>query len=430
MRPDEDEPVWPVIVVGAGAAGFLAAIFAARQGARVLLLETRPTPGAKIRVSGGGRCNLLPSRVELQDFHTSGSVYAARNVLFSWPLPAVTAFFEEDLGIPLKVESTGKVFPQSDDARQVVRALLGAAAAAGVVLRTAFRVREIEPLEHGGRGDGARFQLRGDAGRRASCRNLILATGGLSLPKTGSDGAGFEFARRLGHSIVPPYPALVPLVSHDAAWKALRGVSARVHIRVERREAAAVRTLEGRTGDLLVTHRGFSGPVVLDVSRHVTASRHAPVQLTVHWSPDAIADWDAHLRQGGKRQTAQLLRPHLPRRLADHLLGLALLPAERCAAQLTRAERQRLVDVLQRYPLPVDGDEGYATAEVTGGGVPLAELRGLESRNVPGLYFCGEIVDVIGRLGGYNFLWAWVSGRKAGLDAAQAALRHQTRSKT
>jgi hypothetical protein len=409
--------------VGAGAAGLTAAIFAARAGARVLLLETRPAPGAKIRASGGGRCNVLPSAMTLDDFHTSGSRTALRNILFSWPLDDVRAFFEHDLGVPLKLESTGKLFPADDDPRRVVAALLDACRAAGVTLYGDFRVTKVKRLEAPGAGAGgagvaakvaARFALLAATGARVTCDRLVLATGGLSLPKTGSDGHGFALARTWGHALAPPYPALVPLLGDDPRWRALAGVSLPARVRAVRDGRVLV---EERTGSFLFTHRGFSGPVVLDMSRHLTGPAGEATRLRVRWGEDEAPDWDDRLRRGGARPLAGLLAERLPRRLAELLIEeTGLQPAVR-GADLTRESRRALVAALADFPLPVVGNEGYRTAEVTGGGVPLAEVspRTLESRIVPGLHFAGEILDGTGRIGGFNFLWAWVTGRKAGL---------------
>jgi len=401
--------------VGAGAAGLTAAIFAARAGARVLLLETRPAPGAKIRASGGGRCNVLPSAVTLDDFHTSGSRTALRNILFSWPLDAVRTFFETDLGVPLKREETGKLFPVDDDPRRVVAALVAACRTAGVPLHGEFRVTRAQRPG----ATAPRFALTAAAGGRVTCDRLVLATGGLSLPKTGSDGHGFALARAWGHALVPPYPALVPLLCDDRRWRALAGVSLPARVRAVRGGRAAG---EERTGSFLFTHRGFSGPVVLDMSRHLTGPAGEGMQLRVRWGGDDAPDWDDLLRRGGARPLAALLAERLPRRLAERLLDEAgLQPAVR-AADLTREARLALTGALTDFPLPVAGNEGYRTAEVTGGGVPLGEVspRTLESRIVPGLHFAGEILDGTGRIGGFNFLWAWVTGRKAGLAAAAA----------
>lgn len=409
-HPSESEAVWPFVVVGAGAAGLLAATEAARAGCPTLLLESRPKPGAKIRVSGGGRCNVLPSVVEVSDFWTSGSLSALRNVLFAWTLDDVRDHFERRLGIPLKVEQTGKVFPQSNSSREVVEALLRDLASAGARLEGGRRVVSIRP-EDGG------FLLACADGEPVRARRVLLATGGRSLPKTGSDGAGFGFARRLGHSIVETYPALVPLTTSDAAWGELSGISLPVSARAVRDG----RTVEARPGDFLFTHRGFSGPVALDLSRHIADPAKPPATIRVNWG--ARDGWEGVLEPAaGGRHVGARLREELPRRLADRLLARAGVSAESPLAQLRREERRSLLGQLADCPLEIDGTEGYRTAEVTGGGVPLAEVHGptLESRRTPGLFLAGEILDVTGRLGGYNFLWAWVTGHRVGLAAAAA----------
>jgi predicted Rossmann fold flavoprotein len=391
----------------------MAAIAAGRAGARVLLLETRPRPGAKIRVSGGGRCNVLPTTVSLDDFHTGGSRHTLRNILLSWPLDEVRAYFETELGIPLKTEPTGKCFPASDRAQDVVHALLRAAESTGVTLLGAARVVDI-----GVAAAPARFALTLGDGRRFRAARVVLASGGLSLPKTGSDGHGLALAQRLGVETVPTYPALVPLTSADAHWHRLAGVAVPATLRAVRHG----RTQESCAGDFLFTHRGFSGPVVLDMSRHITDPASAGTQLHVRWGARTAPDWEEALRPAGKRLVAGLLAAQLPARLAEALLDRVPLPRDRRESDLTRDERHALVRVLDDYLLPVRGHAGYAAAEVTGGGVPLAavDAKTLEARAVPSLYLCGEMLDAIGRIGGYNFLWAWVTGRRAGAAAASA----------
>ncbi len=404
------EPASDVIVVGAGAAGLLAAAFAARAGARVIVLESARRPGAKIRVSGGGRCNVLPSHAGPGDFWTTGSASAVRNVVMSWPLPEVRAYFESGLGIPLADEPGGKVFPRSGSSRQVADALLADCARAGAALRTGCRVTEVRALAEG-------FALRTPDGEEMRTRRLVLATGGLSLPKTGSDGAGYRFARALGHQVRPTHPALVPLLTAEPEWAELAGVSVPVVARAEREG----RIVEARAGDLLFTHRGFSGPVILDLSRHFTGAEGAPARLRISWAAlDAVA-CDRILRGDGRdRQVSTLLRERMPDRLADRLMARAGVARDARTSRLPRELRKRLVRELADSAIGIAGNEGYRTAEVTGGGVPLAEVtpRTLESRLRPGLHFAGEILDATGRLGGFNFLWAWVSGRTAGLGAA------------
>ena len=403
---------YDVGIVGAGAAGLAAAIFAARAGRRVLLLESRPVPGAKIRVSGGGRCNVLPSRFSIDDFATEGSRHTMRKILLSWPLEDLRRFFEEELRVPLKVEATGKLFPVSDRSRDVIEALLAECIRVGVYLRGGRRVAAVRAAEcEESRG----FDIDTDSGDRFAASRVIIATGGLSLPKTGSDGFGLEIARSLGHSVRTTYPALVPLIARDPLWGELAGLSVRARLRAQQ----GGKLLEECEGDFLFTHRGFSGPIVLDLSRHFTRPGVQSPSLTAAWRGGDAPDWDALLREPGKRPVAAVLRERLPRRLAERLLALAGVPGSRSTSELQREERARLVETLSACSLEISGDEGYERAEVTGGGVPLEEVSAatLESRIVPGLHLCGEMLDVIGRIGGYNFLWAWVTGRKAGEGA-------------
>lgn len=406
--------LWPVVIVGCGAAGMLAGIFAGRGGVRPLLLETRPKPGAKIRVSGGGRCNVLPSQSELDDFHTEGSRNSLKNLLASWPLPQCRAFFERELGIALKVEDTGKLFPVSDDAGEVLDALLAELARVGGQVVGGVRAEELVPLADA--GDGARFEVVLSNGIRLRARSVVLATGGLSLPKTGSDGWGYTAAHKLGHVVHRRYPALVPLLCNDARWNELAGVSV-----VARLAALRGDKLVGEhTGDLLFTHKGFSGPVALDMSRFLTGPDGEGLELVAGWHGLSVDAWDERLRKGGTRTVLLCLREWLPRRLVSVLIDLARVHPERKLSELSREDRKRLSTLLGACPLPIAGDEGYKTAEVTGGGVALEEVstKTLESRRVPGLYFCGEVLDVTGRIGGFNFLWAWVSGRRVGQSLA------------
>jgi predicted Rossmann fold flavoprotein len=392
----------------------LAGLFAARRGVPTLLCETRREPGAKIRVSGGARCNVLPSVMDWADFHSGGSMHSVRKVLQSWPLEEVRAFFEQDLGIALKVEDTGKVFPVSEDPREVVVGLLNALEAAQATLVGDFRIASLRRVQERG---AMLFELESADGRKLLAQRVCLSTGGLSLPKTGSDGRGFDFARELGHGVLALYPALVPLLAADARWAELAGVSLPVRLRVLRGQ----KLVQSHDGDFLFTHKGFSGPVVLDVSHHFSRPAQEPPRLFAHWG-GARVDWEAALLRGGASTLAVVLREHLPRRLAALLLERAALDGETRCATLTREARRRLVRELADCELELGGDEGYRTAEVTDGGIALSEVepRALESRLVPGLHFAGEMLDATGRIGGYNFLWAFVTGRKAGLGIARA----------
>lgn len=393
------EPL-PIAVVGAGAAGTVAALFAAEGSRKVLLLERTRDGGRKILVSGGGRCNVLPSELAPARFVTDSSPNTLRKMLLSWPLAEQRRFFEKDVGIPLALEEeTGKLFPVSNQARDVRDGLLRLAARRGVETVFDAGVEDLVP------GDGG-WVVRLQDAKVIRASAVILATGGLSLPGTGSDGTGFRIARRLGHTIHETYPALTPLTADPPRHKPLAGISLEVTL-----EAGKFRT----RGGFLFTHRGYSGPAVLDVS-HLAVRFRLPIHVS--WTPTGPEEWDRRLREG-TGAVATPLRRALPDRLADTLLAEAGVEPGRPLPQLRREERRKLVDLLTRYPLPWTGDEGYRKAEVTGGGVALNEVdpRTLESRLHPALFLCGEILDAFGPIGGHNFAWAWATGRAAGRGA-------------
>jgi hypothetical protein len=381
----------------------------------VTLLERTEDGGRKILISGGGRCNVLPSAWRPEQFVTASSPNTMRNMLRAWPLAEQRRFFEETLGLPLaREEETGKLFPVSNRARDVRDGLVALARGRGVRVRFDAHVRAL----HTARGGGWEVGLADGEVVRSGA--VVVATGGLSVPATGSDGTGLRLLDKLGHTIHPLYPALTPLTAEPPRHAALAGVSLDVAV-----EAPLARGRFETTGGFLFTHRGYSGPAVLDVShvavRHRLAGGDPPDRpILVRWTREDAAAWDRTLEQTRRGTVASLLRRRLPTRLADALVEETGVPAERPLAELRREERARLVDVLARYPLPWTGDAGYRKAEVTGGGVALGEVdpRTMESRVAPGLFLCGELLDAFGPIGGYNFLWAWATGRAAGLGAA------------
>jgi predicted Rossmann fold flavoprotein len=410
----------PVVVAGAGAAGLMAAIFAASAGAPVILLERTRDGGRKILISGGGRCNVLPSALSPAQYVTASSPNTLKKMLLSWPLPEQQRWFEVLLGGSLMLEaSSGKLFPATNRARDVRDALVQRAQQCGVDSRFNTRVRDIAPGAAAGTWD-----VLMDGGERLSAAALIIATGGLSVPATGSDGAGLRMLARLGHSVNETYPALTPLTATPPPHADLAGVSLDVVL-----ETPLPRGSCAVEGGFLFTHRGYSGPAVLNISHHAVRSRLAggPLQpVYVRWCELDGAAWDDELRAGRTGTVGPLVRRRLPTRLADTLLQEAAVPADRPLAALRREERNRLVGFLSRYPLPWTGDEGYRKAEVTGGGIDLAEVdaRTMESRLRPHLFLCGEVLDAFGPIGGYNFAWAWATGRAAGIAAAAAAAGH------
>jgi hypothetical protein len=404
-----------IVVVGAGAAGLAAAIFASAGGRPVTVIETTPDGGRKILISGGGRCNILPEMLAPRRFVTDSPAPLVRRYLCSWPLREQRAFFERDVGIPLEFEpDPGKWFPVSDRARDVRDGLVDLARTQGVAFQ--FNTELIDVAESNA-GLLVRTS-RGDLDASA----VILATGGLSVPATGSTGIGLTVARALGHVVYDTYPALTPLVATPPVHASLAGVSLNVMVRAR---AAGGADAEAQ-GGFLFTHRGYSGPSVLDVS-HVAvrsvATGESRAVLRVRWSEHDEAAWHRDLA-GASGLVANVVAAHVPRRLADVLVSECGIPAGLRATELRREDRMKLVARLVAYPLPWTDHEGFKKAEVTGGGVALDEVdpRTLESRRVRGLFLCGEILDAFGPIGGHNFAWAWSTGRMAGLGAAQKLL--------
>jgi predicted Rossmann fold flavoprotein len=397
-----------VVVIGGGPSGLTAAIRAARNGAQVVLIDRKREPGTKIVLSGGGRCNVLPVVVESSDYVTDSSPNTLRKILRSWPLDEVRAFLERDLGLTLREESeTGKLFPVAGGGRGVRDRLLGAARDAGVRLMTGRTVRSIAP--------GSPVRVGCAEGDAIQAARVVLATGGLSYPKTGSDGLGLEIAREIGHAVVEPYPALVALHGNAPGHQSLAGVSIHVALTVGRGKEAA-----RSAGALLFTHRGYSGPAVMNVGHLAARARRDgwALPIAVSWGDRTAEEWTARLSPG-RRTVRRVLSDILPERLVVSLLAeLGLLDAK--TATLPKADRRRLIDRLTAYPLHWTSTDGFDKAEVTGGGVRLSEVdpRTLESRIVPGLHFCGEILDAFGPIGGHNFLWAFVTGKLAGDGAA------------
>lgn len=321
-------------------------------------------------------------------------------MLRAWPLEHQKSFFEDELGVPLKFEADSqKYFPRSDRARDVRDALVAFARRRGVEFRFSTTVEDVQPI-----GDG-RWRVVLSNGEIES-HAVILATGGLSVPSTGSDGAGLQIAESLGHTVHPVYPALTPLLAEPPIHAGLSGVSLPVRIRAKR--GNGVREIEG---SFLFTHRGYSGPAVLDIS----ALSSGPDALRVSWGNIAQPVWDALLTTG-TGLVVNALSTRIPQRLAVQLIFEAGAPADRRISDLRRTERITLIELLTAYPLKISGNEGFKKAEVTGGGVALDEVdpSTLESKRAPGIFLCGEILDAYGPIGGHNFAWAWATGRAAG----------------
>lgn len=412
-----------VAVIGAGAAGLATAIFTKRlnPGLRVAVYDGRAKPGAKILVSGGSRCNVTNTVVTAADFN-GGRPHAIALVLRALSVDDTIAFFDE-IGVALRDEPGGKLFPVTNRSRDVLESLLRELRRVGAELRAGDRVLEILRMP----GD---FVMASERSRITAAR-IVIATGGLSLPKTGSNGWGYTAAARLGHTIVPTTPALVPLLVPGTT--SLSGVSthARIDVRVDGRIAERIH------GSLLWTHFGVSGPAALDASRHWlrAALEKRAVGMTASLSPnDDFASLEARwldlTRTRPRLSVENALAQFVPHAVATVLHRTSEDVTHDTLAELTRDERRHLLHRVTEWPLPIAGSRGYTYAEVTAGGVNLSEVspRTMESRICPGLYLVGEVLDVDGRIGGFNFQWGWSSARAAAEALAKSDLSAGRRS--
>ena len=440
-----------VAVLGGGAAGLTAAYFAASAGVRVTIYERTSEAGKKILMSGGARCNVLPVSATAADFVTESTPRLVKAVLASWNVERCRKWLEQDIKLEMGIEhTTNKYFPLSNSSREVRDKLMQACLDAGVEIQYDTSVEGLRPVDG---GSSWALRIRNEADVHVPV--VILAMGGLSFPAVGTDGTGYTIARRdLNHVLKEPYPALVPLTGEHPGGERLPGLSVDVSLECEQivqgQKKKKKKNKASREG-FLFTHRGFSGPSILDLSHNVVrplvrkqgggaassstsegktdeisvvtdSGETALPSLVVNWSGDTREDWQMRLTAPpGKAMVATRLRDALPQRLADALLAEAGINLDCKVADLRKAERLSLLEILTKYRIVVDGHQGYRKAEVTGGGVSLDEIdtKSMESLKAPGVYMCGEVCDVFGRIGGFNFLWAWTSGRLAGLSAAK-----------
>lgn len=384
-----------VVIIGAGAAGLMCALTAGRRGRRVVVLEHARKVGRKILMSGGGRCNFTNMYTEPDNFLSRNPHFckSALSRFTQWDFIALV----EQHGIAYHEKEAGQLFCD-ESSKQILKMLLDECAAVGVDILTQCEIRAMQAGEDG-------FQVNTSQGNWHAA-SVVVATGGLSIPKMGATGLGYQLAEQFGHTLEPTRAALVPFTLSGRAledWQALAGLSADVRLCCDGHAFA---------GALLITHRGFSGPAVLQLSSYWREGR----QIEIDWLPqlDAV---DALLR--AKRDEPRLtvsgwLTRMLPKRLAQRLV--ALMPIAEPLGQITDERLRRLGESLKAWPISPSGTEGYRTAEVTLGGVSTRQLssRTMESKLQPGLFFVGEVVDVTGHLGGFNFQWAWASGHAAG----------------
>jgi len=388
-----------ILIVGAGASGMVAAISAKRRGADVYIVDRMPQPGRKLLACGAGRCNLLNERLD-ESFYNEEARPIVKSVLSRFDKTAMQDLFA-DLGLVMRVED-GRVFPVTNQSSSVLRVLSIEMKRLGLAARTDFEVAQV-----GARSGG--FEVKASNGAAMRCAKLIIAAGGKSYSDLGSNGSGFTLARALGHSIIEPVPAAVPLVVKDSFCHNLQGqrIDAQVEVLIEGRKVCS------RSGELLFTRYGLSGTAALDVSRHISVALHRKGGRAV----DLVVDMVPFLRHGA-------LKDELSRRFqkgiseADVLAGI--LPDKFVLAYkplLKSAAVDDLVAGLKTRKFKVSGTRGWNEAEFTAGGISTDEVdhATLESKIQRGVYFCGEVLDVDGERGGYNLAWAWASGFVAGL---------------
>ena len=411
---------YDLIVVGGGAAGMMAAITAARLGTDVCLVERNPKVGRKLYITGKGRCNVTnhcsPQELLSATPRNGKFLYsAAERTPPSW----VEEFFAA-LGVPLKVERGNRVFPVSDRAADIIDALfrelrrLGVPILQGRVSALGCREGAVCGVELG--EEKARAGL--------ACQAIILATGGLSYPATGSTGDGYEFARALGHTVVEPRPSLVPLEVPGEDCPRMQGLALKnVQLTVKNQKGKAVFREQG---ELLFTHFGLSGPLVLSASAHMRDFAKDRYRCHIDLKPALDeATLDARLvrelTQGANRDMDNLMGALLPRLMIPVALERAGIPGEKKAHDLTRGERRRLLEQLKDFALDISGPRPVAEAIVTSGGVKVGEVdpRTMASKKVRGLFFAGELLDVDAYTGGFNLQIAWATGRAAGEGAAR-----------
>lgn len=405
---------YDIAIIGAGAAGLATAIFAAEANpdARVVALDGAKQVGAKILVAGGGRCNVTHDVVLPEDFNGPHNV--VRNVLRAFDEKRAVEWFAS-LRVELKREDTGKLFPVTDSAKTVLDALLKRCRDLGVSIRTRHRVSAVLPG----------FAIQHEQGELHAHR-VVLATGGRSLPRSGSDGFGYELAKSLGHTVTRTWPALAPMKLDGSMFHAaLSGLA----VDVEVSTFVAGKLADRRRGAMLFTHFGVSGPVVMDASRHWLSASDATMRVNFAIGKD-FAQMDEYLLDAPKRAAGARLAELLPRKLADALCRHVAVDPATVIHQLPREKRRALVHAVTDLELPITGDRGWNYAEVTAGGVPMKEVdhRTMASRVCDGLHLVGEILDVDGRIGGFNFQWAWATGYLAGSAAAKATTKIANRS--
>jgi predicted Rossmann fold flavoprotein len=408
---------YDVIVVGGGPAGLFAAGFAARQGASVLLLEKNAHCGAKILITGKGRCNVTHSEDDPRKFveYFGRNGKALLTALYAFGVKEVVTFFEEQ-GVPLKIERGGRIFPESGEAVDVQKAVIAFARDAGVEMRTFCTVKDVLI------DDGLIKEVQTSAGPFCA-DNIILATGGLSYPETGCTGDGYAWAKSSGHRLVTPEPALMPVKLRDSWTEAVS------HFNLKNVKVTLVvdgKKIDERFGEAFFTRSGIGGPIILDMSSRIRdALKQGAVTLRLDLKPAVTEElFDKRLQreltEHSNHEFAHSLGKLLPRDMIPVFLRLVGIDPKKKCHSVTRTERLRLLKLFKELELEVAGCEGFRRAIITSGGVSLGDIdmRSMRSKHVANLFFAGEMIDLDGPTGGFNLQECWSTGYLAGINAA------------
>ena len=401
-----------IAVIGGGASGLMAAIAAARNGAQVTVYEKMNRVGKKILATGNGRCNFTNVNADISCYNGNNPKFAL-SALSVFSADDTIRFFEE-LGIEHKVEESGKVFPMSDQASSILDVLLYELNRIGVNIICNTNVKDI--LKRGNK-----FIIRADGGKKYTAEKVILAPGGKAMPSSGSDGEGYELAKKLGHTVTPLKPSLVPLVTAEKWIDMLQGLALK-------NVSITVTDIKGRKiysdfGEMLFTHFGVSGPVILSASRHILPYDYKNVRLSIDLKPALDEETlDARIRRDfekySRKQFKNSLDDLLPKKMIPVVVMLSGIDPEKPVNQITKAERRELLMVLKNFKLEITGARPISEAIVTAGGICTDEINPstMESKLVKGLYFAGEVIDVDGYTGGFNLTIAFSTGYLAGMN--------------
>ncbi|MGN0484098.1 MAG: NAD(P)/FAD-dependent oxidoreductase [Lachnospiraceae bacterium] len=419
-----------IIVVGAGASGLMAAIQAARKGASVLVLEHKETAGKKILKTGNGKCNYT-NRLQPKDAYRGTHPEFARGILKQFSVDDTIHFFQE-IGIYPK-EKNGYLYPASQQASAVQEALLEEIRRLGIPILTDVGIRKIEKKQQ-----GFFLDVKGETDYQCQC--CILACGGMADPKSGSDGSGFYYCRPLGHTVIEPQPALVPLLCNAPFLKEMSGVRMDATVQILGQTEHGNLLLAEDTGELQLTEYGISGIPTFQVSRYAQMALQsgkkviAQLDLFPALSEESLKQelFDRFTHFSDTRSNLGCISGLLPKKVAQVLLKKAGLKSEQTAKVLSEKQLYHLCRTIKSLQMPVTATKGFAMAQTTAGGIDTKEITPqMESRLVSGLFFAGEMVDIDGKCGGYNLQWAWSSGTIAGIYAAKKAqnsIRKEKRS--